>query len=112
MRCQAIMKIWIKEFVFITEPNEDGFILPLRVQRITWVNQQCPVTTRQKSARCWRELGMCGRHAAEKNPLFYPKAKGHLTGGRHGLNKITTPLNLEEPIMIRKVVHQHHDSTF
>ena len=33
------------------------------------------------------ELQMCGVHAAQQNPLFYPKGKGQLTGGRLGLDK-------------------------
>ena len=112
MRCQAKIKIWITEYVFITEPNDDGFIIPIRVKRITWCMQQCPVTTRQKSARCWKELGMCGRHAAETNPLFYPKAKGHRTGGRHGLDKpITNAISLMEVPLI-EVKPKRHDSKF
>ena len=45
---------------------------------------QCPNTTKIKSALCWREWGYCGMHAAKFFPHYYPKAKGHKTGGRIG----------------------------
>lgn len=107
MRCQYMIKVWFFETVLFTEPDDDGVITTFRVQRPTWCMQQCPVTTKQKHNKCWKELQMCGVHAAVTNPLFYPKAKGHLTGGRHGLDK---SINLIEVPLIRKVDHQHHDS--
>ena len=97
MRCKAKVKVWFKEKVSILEPNDSGVLEEIRVTRITWTKQQCTTTTRQKSAQCWRELGMCGKHAAEHNPLFYPKAKGHRTGGRHGKGfKIKSTINVIE----------------
>ena len=66
--------------------KENGKTVFLILQRPTHVNQQCQITTRQKTAKCWKDHGLCGEHAALLFPEKYPKAKGHPTGGRHGLN--------------------------
>lgn len=77
--------------------KENGRTVFLRLQRPTWIMQQCQITTRQKHAKCWKDHQMCGEHAAKINPQQYPKAKGHLTGGRHGLNH---RINLLQPITV------------
>lgn len=97
MRCRYMLKVWIQEEVFWIE-RENNKTTFLRIQRPTYVMQQCQITTRQKTANCWRDHGMCGEHAAFIYPHLYPKAKGHPTGGRHGLNK--TPLSIAEPMLI------------
>lgn len=86
MRCQAKITVWFKEFVFFTELI-DGTKETFPVQRITTRVEQCPIITRQTSAKCWKELSMCGRHAAMYNPLLYPRKIFTRTGGRYGLNK-------------------------
>lgn len=87
MRCQAKIKKYFVREVMITEYNDSGNLETFFTETITWKKVQCQVTTRQKSGNCWKILGMCGKHAAEYNPLFYPKSKGHKTGGRLGFNK-------------------------
>jgi len=83
MRCQGDVKVWIKEWVWFET---------LRVERVTYVMQQCPTTTKSTSAQCWKVFGLCGYHAALLHPKLYPKAKGHKTGGRHGKERYTIPL--------------------
>jgi hypothetical protein len=85
LRCRYQIKVFIFEETFWIE-RENGKTIFLRLKRPTWVMQQCQVTTRQKTAKCWRDHSMCGEHAAMMHPHLYPKAKGHPTGGRHGLN--------------------------
>ena len=95
-----MIQVCIQDEIFWIE-KENGKTVFLRIQRPTHVMQQCQVTTRQKAANCWREHGLCGEHAALMFPEKYPKAKGHPTGGRHGLEKNNSFLKMEEPIVIK-----------
>lgn len=54
---------------------------------------QCPNKTKVKNARCWKDWGLCGFHAALLYPEHYPKGKGHKTGGRFG-NKTNTVISM------------------
>jgi len=85
MRCRYLVTVWTEEEVFWIE-RENGRTTVLRIMRPVKVKQQCQVTTRQKHNKCWSIHGMCGTHAALMFPHLYPKAKGHPTGGRHGLD--------------------------
>jgi len=66
----------------------------VRCSKILDDGTQCPNHTKMKSARCWTEWGLCGMHAAQDYPEFYPNAKGHKTGGRHGLINNNIPMLL------------------
>lgn len=68
------------------------------VERWTWIWQQCPTTTKIKTARCWKRWGICGMHAALKYPDLYVKAKGAATGGRNGKPQENQPI--ENPLII------------
>ncbi len=93
MRCTERVKIIFKETVSITEFNDKMEIETIHVERWTWTYQQCPTTTKIKTARCWKRWGICGHHAAARHPELYVKAKGASTGGRHGKSQeITHPL--------------------
>lgn len=64
--------------------------------RCYWIiddGSQCPNTTKIKSARCWKEWGLCGKHASTMFPELYPKKRGHATGGRFG-NRNTMSINI------------------
>lgn len=98
MRCTAQVQIWFKETVAITEFNDKMEIETINVERWTWTWQQCPTTTKIKSARCWKRWGICGFHAAAKYPELYVKAKGSATGGRNG--KSDNPQTIQNPLII------------
>ena len=94
MRCTVKVKIYFKETVVFTE-MEDGQIINMNVERWTYTWQQCPTTTKIKTARCWKRWGICGKHAAERYPELYIKAKGSATGGRNGKDP-----QLENPLIV------------
>ena len=95
MRCTEKVKIYFKETVVFTEFNDKGIIENMNVERWTYTWQQCPTTTKIKTARCWKRWGICGQHAAARYPELYVKAKGSATGGRHGKEP-----ELENPLII------------
>lgn len=96
-------KIWFKELAWWIEFDEFGNLICERIERPTFVLQQCQTTTKIKSAKCWQlSPPMCGYHAAMIHPEMYPKAKGHQTGGRHGKGNNTIPLNDIPIITARK----------
>jgi len=84
--------------VTITELNEKLEIETISVERWTYTWQQCPTTTKIKTARCWKRWGICGFHAAKKYPELYVKAKGSSTGGRNG--KSEDPQLIHNPLII------------
>jgi len=96
MRCKYQISLYVDEEVIWIE-EENGKILFLRLMRPVKVKQQCQVTTRQKHNKCWSLHGMCGNHAALMFPHLYPKAKGHPTGGRHGLENKSFNKNISLP---------------
>lgn len=98
MRCSKRIKVYFKETVSITEFNDKMEIETIHVPRWTYIWQQCPTTTKIKSARCWKRWGICGKHAAEKYPGLYVKSKGSFTGGRNG--KTSNPQLITNPLII------------
>lgn len=96
MRCTEKVKVYFKETVPITEFDDDFKLMTINVERWTYTWQQCPTTTKIKTARCWKRWGICGFHAAQRFPELYVKAKGSATGGRNGksddLQMIENPL--------------------
>ena len=97
MRCKDKVKTYYTEIVPITELNKNLEIKTINIQRYTWKYQQCPTTTKIKTARCWRRWGICGFHASKRYPTLYVKSKGISTGGRNG--KIKNPLII--PILFK-----------
>jgi hypothetical protein len=98
MRCTERVKVYFKETVIFTEFNDEGVIENMNVERWTYIWQQCPTTTKIKTARCWKRWGICGQHAAKRYPELYVKAKGSSTGGRMG--KSQEPQEIENPLII------------
>ena len=64
----------------------------MRCSKVLDDGTQCPNTTKIKSARCWSEWGLCGKHASEDYPELYPKTRGAKTGGRFGKTNDTNSL--------------------
>jgi len=87
MRCTEQVKIFYKDPVTFTEFDDNGNLKTWIVERWTHTMQQCPTTTKIKSARCWKRWNICGYHAAQRFPELYPKSNGSSTGGRLGKSK-------------------------
>lgn len=88
-----MVKNWYMRPVVITEFDETGNLYNIFTEKPEYSLDQCPTTTKIKTARCWKRWRICGFHAARKYPALYVKAKGSSTGGRHGKSEeIHNPL--------------------